>query len=370
MKTGQHATTVGARIAGIVSCVPPRIVDNSFFEERFGADAVRDVTKMIGVEKRHYVESGVATSDMCVAAANRAMEALGWERDSIDGIIFVSQSADYLLPATSCMLQERLDLRPSIIAYDVSLGCSGYPYGLWQAMMAVQTGAMKRMLLCVGDVSTRRSDPNDRATVMLFGDAGTVTAIEHGGAEDVAHFVLGTDGSGAENLIIPSSWHRNRKSEGRLEGRNLDMLYMDGGEIFNFTLKSVPPLIRDTLEAAGHAVDDYDAFLLHQANMFMIKHIAKKAKLPADKVPLNMDRYGNTSSASIPLLMTSDRAEMLRERECRVAMFGFGVGYSWAAASLKLGPLKVCETILLDESSVATFPAGAAAAAVVAQQLA
>lgn len=345
MKTGQHTRTVGAAIAGVVSCVPPRIVDNSHFEKTFGVDAVRDVTKMIGVEKRHYVEPGVATSDLCHEAANRLMDQLGWERDSVDGIIFVSQSADYLLPATSCMLQERLGLRKSIIAYDVSLGCSGYPYGLWLAMMAVQTGAMKRVLLAVGDVSTRRSDPNDRATVMLFGDAGTVTAIEYREGE-VVDFVLGTDGSGAENLIIPSSWHRIRKAEGRLEGRNLEMLYMDGGEIFNFTLKSVPPLIRDTMEAAGRTVEDYDAFLLHQANMFMIKHIAKKAKLPPEKVPINMDRYGNTSSASIPLLMTSDLPELLQGGRRRIGMFGFGVGYSWAAASMEIGPLACCETII------------------------
>jgi 3-oxoacyl-[acyl-carrier-protein] synthase-3 len=345
--TGRHAKTIGARIAGLVSCVPPRIVDNAHFTERFGADAVRDVTKMIGVEERRYVEPGVATSDLCEAAANRLIEQLGWERDSIDGLIFLSQSADYLLPATSCMLQDRLGLSRNIIAYDVSLGCSGYPYGLWQAMMAVQTGAVRRLLLCVGDVSTRRSDPNDRATVMLFGDAGTVTAIEAGDENDVVHFVLGTDGSGAENLIIPSSWHRLRKSEGHLEGRDLEMLYMDGGEIFNFTLKSVPPLIRDMLEASGHPAEEHDAFLLHQANMFMIKHIAKKAKLPADKVPLNMDRFGNTSSASIPLLMTTEIAEQLKTKRSRVAMFGFGVGYSWAAASLEIGPLACVELIEL-----------------------
>lgn len=353
MSTGQHARTTGARIAGVVSCVPPRIVDNTTFEERFGADVVRDVTKMIGVEKRHYVEPGVATSDLCEAAANRLLDELGWERDSVDGLIFISQSPDYLLPATSCMLQERLGLRTTVIAYDVSLGCSGYVYGLWMAMAAVQTGAMKRMLLAVGDVSTRRSDPNDRATVMLFGDAGTVTAIEQGDDGDVAHFVLGTDGRGAENLIIPSSWHRIRKPEGNLEGRNLEMLYMDGGEIFNFTLKSVPPLIRETIEASGKTADDHDAFLLHQANMFMIKHIAKKAKLPPEKVPMNMDRYGNTSSASIPLLMTSDLSELLSGDKRRIALFGFGVGYSWAGASLDVGPLRCVETIVLGQEAEA-----------------
>ncbi len=356
MSVGQHARTVGARIAGVVSCVPPRIVDNSHFAETFGADAVRDVTKMIGVEQRRYVEPGIATSDLCFLAAERLIQKLDWARDSIDGLIFVSQSADYLLPATACMLQDRLKLRTTLPAYDVSLGCSGYPYGLWLAMMAVQTGAARRILLCVGDVSTRRSDPTDRATVMLFGDAGTVTAIEAGDEGDVTHFVLGTDGRGAENLIIPSTWHRSRKAEGRLAGRNLDMLYMDGGEIFNFTLKSVPPLIRDLVEVSGKSIDEYDAFLLHQANMFMIKHIAKKAKLPPEKVPINIDRFGNTSSASIPMLMCTDLGEQLGRQKMRLGLFGFGVGYSWAAASLEVGPLACVELLTPDVGEIRPFP--------------
>lgn len=356
MTVGQHARTVGARIAGVVACVPPKIVDNSHFVERFGAEAVRDVTKMIGVEERRYVEPGIATSDLCVAAAERLLDELGWQRDSVDGLIFVSQSHDYLLPATACMLQDRMGLRTSVFAYDVALGCSGYPYGLWQAMMMVQTGAAKRLLLCVGDVSTRRSDPNDRATVMLFGDAGTVTAIETGDEDDVCNFVLGTDGRGAENLIIPATWHRDRKAERHLEGRDLDMLYMDGGEIFNFTLKSVPPLIRETVEAAAKTIDDYDAFLLHQANMFMLKHIGKKSKIPPEKMPININRWGNTSSASIPMIMATDLAEQLRTQAMQVALFGFGVGYSWGGASLKMGPLKVCELIEPAEGELKPFP--------------
>jgi 3-oxoacyl-[acyl-carrier-protein] synthase-3 len=151
-----RARTTGARIAGVVSCVPPRIVDNTEFEQRFGAGAA-EVTKMTGVKQRHYAEDGVATSDMCEKAAEHLLAGLGWERDSVDGVIFVSQSPDLLLPATACIVQGRMGLRPGIIGYDVSLGCSGYPYGLWQAMMTVMTGAAKRMLVMVGDISTAAS---------------------------------------------------------------------------------------------------------------------------------------------------------------------------------------------------------------------
>lgn len=348
MKNGQHAQTRGARIAGVVSCLPPRVIDNSFYEEQFGA-GVAEVTKMTGVLTRHRAEEDVTTSDLCEAAAKHLLERLGWEPSSVDGLIFVTQSPDYRLPATACSVHGRMNLRVGAIAFDVNLGCSGYPYGLWLAMMMIQTGAAKRLLLAVGDTSGKTIDPGDRATAMLFGDAGTVTAIET--SEDPqnneAHFILGSDGAGADNLIVPGGAFRVRKAEGRFEGRNLDKLYMDGGEIFTFTLKSVPPLINETVEAAGLAKDDYDAFLLHQANTFMINHLAKKAKLPKDKVPINIDRYGNTSSATIPLLMTTDVADDLRARKLRLGLFGFGVGYSWASASLDVGPLACVETITL-----------------------
>jgi 3-oxoacyl-[acyl-carrier-protein] synthase-3 len=347
VKTGQHARTQGARIVGIVSCVPPRVIENSFYEEQFG-DGVAEVTKMTGVLRRHRAEEDVTTSDLCEAAASRLLEKLGWERDSVDGLIFVTQSPDYRLPATACAVHGRMGLRTGAIAFDVNLGCSGYPYGLWLAMMGIQTGAMRRVLLAVGDTSGKTIDESDRATAMLFGDCGTVTAIELAEEGDaVSHFILGSDGKGADNLIVPNGAFRVRKAEGRFEGRNLDKLYMDGGEIFTFTLKSVPPLINETIESSGVPREEYDAFLLHQANTFMINHIAKKAKLPKEKVPINMDRYGNTSSATIPLLMTTDLAEQLATKKMRLGMFGFGVGYSWASASIDVGPLRCVETITL-----------------------
>ncbi len=347
MGSGQVAHTTGARIAGLVSCVPPRRIENAHFLDRFG-DKVHEVVKMTGVQSRYWVEGGVTTSDLCDRAADRLLDRLGWARDSVDGLVFVSQTPDYRLPATSCVMQSRLGLRAGILAFDVSLGCSGYPYALWLAMMMIQTGAAKRMLLAVGDTSSIMNDGEDRGTALLFGDAGTVTAVEASApGEDPATFILGTDGAGADNLIVPQGAFRAREATGKLEGRQMDKLFMDGGEVFNFTLKAVPGLVRDTVAAAGTNVDDYDVFLLHQANAFMIRHLAKKAKLPPEKVPINIDRYGNTSSATLPLLMTTDVADALSTGERRVAMFGFGVGYSWASAAMKIGPLGCVETITL-----------------------
>lgn len=347
---GQHASTRGARIAGLVSCVPRTVVDNRRFVEQFGEASVAEVVKMIGVQSRRWVGPGESTADLCQRAGDHLLAGLDWEKGSIDGILFVSQTPDYLLPATACALQGRLGLRTGALAFDVNLGCSGYPYGLWLAMMMVQSGAASRLLVAVGDTISRVVDPNDRATAMLFGDAGTVTAIERAPADDAAHaahFILGSDGRGETNLIIPGGRFKLHSAEqdARLQGRDPACLYMDGGEIFNFTLGAVPSLVAGTLAGAHSEVGDYGAFLFHQANLFMLKHLVKKAKLPADKVPINIDRYGNSSSASIPLLMTTDLAPALRSSRQKLAMFGFGVGYSWASASLEVGPLGMVETI-------------------------
>ena len=340
---GQAVRVRGASVVGAVSCVPSRRIDNEQFVESFG-DTVAEITKMTGVQSRYWVDPGVTTSDLCSRAAERLLECLEWERESVDAVVFVSQTPDFRLPATSGVIQAKLELRPSIIALDINLGCSGYVYGLWLAMTMVASGAAKRALLVVGDTSSSLVDPKDRATAMLFGDAGTATAIQ--ASEDgSADFVLGSDGRGAENLIVPSGAFRSAEHR---SPNDPDKLYMDGGEIFNFTLKAVPKLIAQTVEFSGRSIDDYDAYLLHQANQFMVRHLAKKAKLPPEKVPMNIGRYGNTSSATLPLLMTDDLSEALRSGERLLALFGFGVGYSWGGASLKVGPLKCVETITYD----------------------
>jgi 3-oxoacyl-[acyl-carrier-protein] synthase-3 len=345
MSAGQTCAISGARIAGIVSCVPTETVSNEHFRPAFG-DKVDEIAKMTGVRERRWAAEGQTTADLCKAAADRLMERLGWTPDSVDGLIFISQTPDYRLPATGCALHGRLGLRPGAIAFDVNLGCSGYPYGLWLAMMTIKSGAAKRVLLAVGDTISKVVDPDDRATAMLFGDAGTVTALEASDESGPAFFILGSDGAGESNLIIPSGGYRQApEATGRLEGRKLDSLYMDGGEIFNFTLKSVPKLIQKTLELKGAPAEQFDSFLLHQANAFMIKHLTKKARLPAEKVPINIERFGNTSSATLPLLMTSDLAETLSQRSALLGLFGFGVGYSWASSAIEVGPLECVETI-------------------------
>ena len=344
---GRELRTHGARIAGVVSCVPSKQVDNDYFAGRFDQSAVRDVVKMIGVNRRRWADEHTSAGDLCRKAGEALLTGLGWQPDSIDALIFVSQTPDYRLPGTAFVLQAELGLPVSCLAFDINLGCSGYPQALWLGMNLIQSGAAKRVLLAVGDTISKMVDPNDRSTALLFGDAGTMTALEASDSDAASDFIIGADGKGVRNLIVPSGGFKpyDAAADERMEGRSPECIFMDGGEIFNFTLNAVPKLVARTLELAGHSKDAYDAFLFHQANLFMLKHLTKKAGLPAERVPTNIGDYGNTSCASIPLLMTTELKDRLKESTLQLGMFGFGVGYSWASAALKVGPLQIVNTI-------------------------
>ena len=346
---GRNVRVTGARIAGLVSCVPALEVNNDYFVGRFNEDAVSDVIKMVGVQTRRWVDENTSTRDLCRQAAQNLLQELDWEPKSIDAIIFVSQTPDYRLPATACALHSDLNFPLSCIAFDINLGCSGYPYALWLGMTMVQTGAARRVLLAVGDTISKVVDPEDRSTALLFGDAGTVTALERD-ENSFAHFVLGTDGIGVKNLIIPEGAFAcsDLSKDERLKDKKSDCLFMDGGEIFNFTLRSVPLLLNELIDYSESSVGNYDAFLFHQANLFMIKHLSKKSKLPFEKVPTNIQEYGNTSSASIPLLMTTRLRDSLKNGPMKLAMLGFGVGYSWGACSIETNAIKCIETIVYE----------------------
>ncbi|MGS1005541.1 ketoacyl-ACP synthase III [Burkholderia glumae] len=356
---GRELRSGGARIAGVVSCVPSHELANDAFVERFGEAAVRDVVKMVGVERRRVAAAGQTAGDLCRTAGDHLLRGLGWQAEEVDAVLFVSQTPDYRLPGTAFVLQAAWGLPAASIALDINLGCSGYPQALWLGMNLIRSGAARRVLLAVGDTISKLVDPDDRATALLFGDAGTVTALEADETAEDAVFVIGSDGAGVPNLIVPGGGCRESVVAGtaadapqaapgadpQLAGRSRAHLFMNGGEIFNFTLRRIPPLVARTLELAGHGVPDYDAFLFHQANLFMLKHLTKKAGLPGERVPVNLNTYGNTSCASIPLLMTTELRGTLATQRQRLALFGFGVGYSWASASLVAGPLAVVDTI-------------------------
>lgn len=335
----------GVALRGIVSAAPARVVDNAAFEDRFGAQAVAEVVKMIGVEQRRIARPEQTTADLCFEAAKTLLARLDWPAGTIDGLIFVSQTPDYRLPATACSLHGRLGLAPHCQAFDVGLGCSGYVYGLWLGAALIKAG-LKRVLVLAGDTSSRLVDQNDRSTAILFGDAGSATAIEADAQAAVMRFRLGSDGAGARHLIVPQGAYRTGERDERW-GETFDpaCLFMDGAEVFSFTLRAVPKLVREMLDDAGLEPTDVDAYALHQANRFMLRHLAKKIGAGEERVPINIARFGNTSSASIPLLLTTDLAEPLASAPGRMMLVGFGVGLSWGAALIEPGPLAVAETI-------------------------
>lgn len=295
-------------IRGIVSAVPANIVKND--------DAA--FVKMTGVAERR-VTTDKTTGDYAALAADHLLRLLKWNPREVGAIVFVTQTPDVRMPATACKLAGMLNM--NCAAFDVNLACSGYVYGLW---LAHKIGG--RVLLIAGDTVSRMCDPNDKSTYPLFGDAVTATAIEvPTGIEAIPPiFKLGTDGAGFDSLIADP------------------LIRMQGAEVFNFALRAVPKLVSNTTMGAH-----VDYFLFHQANLTMLKHLQKKCGgIPDGIFPTNIERYGNTSSASIPLLMCDSAAtEALKSRRNRVAMFGFGAGWSYAGCMLDLEPLQVCETV-------------------------
>jgi len=355
-------TVSGVRLAGIASAVPDRVRTLASHAAVFGEAEVRKISESIGVKSRQVAFDGMCTSDICFAAADRLLNDLAWPRESVDALIFVSQTPDYVLPATSCCLQERLRLSKRCAAFDVGLGCSGHIYGLWIASSLLVGGGARRVLLLTGDTHSYICSPLDRSVALLFGDAGTATALEADGSAAPMTFVLGTDGSGRDALIMPAGLFRNPHTEEtaiRTAGedgnsRSAEDLFMNGAEIFAFTLREVPPLILAVLQGAGWSVDEVDAFVFHQANQFMLQHVARRLKLPKDKFILAMEEFGNTGSASVPVAMSARLAARLRSASLRTVLAGFGVGYSWGAVALTCGPMVMPDVLKVPGSVVGT----------------
>jgi 3-oxoacyl-[acyl-carrier-protein] synthase-3 len=332
----------GFRIAGVSTCVPPTRVDNLDLGERYGAEDVRKVVSMAGVRHRHVVGDTLTAVDLCTEAARRLLDRLGWAPESITGLIMVTQSPDHFLPSSACVVHARLGLPVECAAFDMGLGCSGYPYGLYIAATMLKAGGQQRILMLHGETPSRFVHPDDHATTLLFGDAGSATALEAMPAEaaqEPASFGLFTDGQGADGLIIRGGAFRDRTPA---DPRDL-CVRMDGAGIFNFTIKRVPPLVHDTLAFAGLTVPDIDAYLFHQSNRFIMKHLMKKCGLPDDRVPFTIEDTGNCGGPSVAVTLTRSLGEGARSRPLRLMLLGYGVGLSWSSAVVMLPP----EAVLL-----------------------
>jgi 3-oxoacyl-[acyl-carrier-protein] synthase-3 len=271
---------------------------------------------------------------LCLAAARQVLAQLAWEPATIDCLIMVTQSPDYFQPSTACVLHKDLGLSDRCAAFDVGLGCSGYTYGLWLAAMMLDNPSFKRVLVLHGETPSRFADPENRTVGLLFGDAGSATAIEAGtgSTEEKWWFSMYTDGTGYRDLIIEAGGFRNRFAEDRKK----HYLTMNGAGIMNFTLKRVPSLINDTLNAASIGADAVDYFILHQSNRFIIGHLAKKCNVPEAKLPLTLWDYGNTGGPSVPLTITEGKLTRPSDRGLMLLMVAYGVGLSWGSALVDL----------------------------------
>ncbi|MDZ7743383.1 MAG: ketoacyl-ACP synthase III [Bacteroidota bacterium] len=310
------------------------------------------VIKNIGVEKKRVAPKGMTTSDLCFVAAEKLINELGWDKKEIQALIFVTQSGDYIIPASSTILQDRLGLPHSCMAMDINLGCSGYVYGLSMLGSLMSASGMKRALLLVGDLSAVTSSYRDKSTYPLFGDSGTVTALEFDESAPPIPFNLQTDGSGHKAIMIPDGGVRNLVSKKSLETKKISQgiyrsrmhVVLDGIEVFNFSLREVVPNIKKTLAYAERSPEDFDYFIFHQANRMINETIRKMLKLDKEKVPYSIHKFGNTSGASLPLTIISELRDEIRTKKLNLSLTAFGIGLSWGTAFIELDRI-VCPEI-------------------------
>lgn len=345
------------RIAGVAAGVPKRTLSNLDLKSGDGSisseytpEAFVEVT---GVKERRVSET-LCTSDLCYAAAERLIADIGWEKSEIDALIFVSQTADYILPSTACILQDRLGLSKECYANDSALGCSGWVYGLSQAASLIGNGTVKKVLLLVGDAKKRVDAPSDP----LFGHAGTATALEFDETATPIFCHYGTDGSGYDAIITPDGGSRNRVSPKSFEPEEYEgkMMHrmqtrMKGMDVFSFGITTAPKSVKKLAEHFGFDYLSYDYFLFHQANMKMNNMIVKKLKLDPAKVPSEMYNFGNTSSASIPLLMVTQIRDQINEKPTKLLCCGFGVGLSWGTVAFE-ETMHISELVEVEDAAV------------------
>jgi 3-oxoacyl-[acyl-carrier-protein] synthase-3 len=298
------------------------------------------LAKAVGLRERRVAADGVTALDLCADAAARLLDEAAVDATSLDAIVFVTQTADHPQPNNASLLHACLGMSKAAAAYDLSLGCSGWVYGLHQAAMLCGAGAA-RVLVCAGDTLSRVVDPADPATAPLFGDAGSAILVEKTGEASAMHFVFGTDGKGASAIIVPAGGARQP------QGRGTDScLRMDGAAVYEFALREVPPAVAGVLKLAGWSPEAVDHLVLHQANRFVVSSVARKCGFPEAKVPMDLaEQFGNQSSASIPAAMAHACADSLQGGRRRLVVCGFGVGFSWGAAALEAGPMVVAPTL-------------------------
>ena len=342
-------------LTAIATCTGP-VVRTLEDDAALFADAPEQldrIRRFVGIHSRHIAPAGVTTLDMAEAAARRVLDSAGiLPETGVDAIVFVTQTPDHPQPSNANLLHGRLGLGKHAAAFDINQGCSGWVYGVYVASCMIESGGCNTVLLLTGDTVTQTIHPKDRAVVPLFGDACAATLLSRSAEAKPWWFDLHSDGTGHDAIKIPAGAHRMPRSEatsqemadGEGNVRSLDNLSMNGLEVFNFTLREEPLAVKSLMEYANAKNEDVDAFVFHQANHFILSNLAKRLKVPMDKVPAQtLANFGNQSSASIPATLCHDLATKLKETRLALMCSGFGVGLSWASCLISAGPVACCE---------------------------
>lgn len=326
-----------AYIKDIAYYLPTQVLTNEQIAAEFPEWSAEKVANKVGITERHIAAPDETATDMAYQAAERLF-AQGVDRASIDFVLLCTQSGDYFLPSSACILQDRLGLSKNCGALDFNLGCSGYEYGLAVAKGLIVAGISKNILLLTSETYTKYLHPQDKGNRTIFGDGASATLVSTEGFAEIGEVVLGTDGSGAENLIVRSLGARHKEQlhdlrineeEGLVSG---DHLYMHGGNVFNFTADVVPPMVEELLQKSGLAQDEIDLWVFHQANKYMINYLRKLLDIDKERFYIFMEHVGNTVSSTIPIALVEARKE--DKLHGNVLLAGFGVGLSWGGVML------------------------------------
>lgn len=343
-------------ITAMAACVPSRVIDNYHYDlDIWPEEEVKKVVDKVGVTERRFVDDKTCSSDLCFAAAEKLIADNHIDKNEIDLLLFLSQTPDYRMPATSILLQNRLGLPMSTMAFDISLGCSGFISALSMAYAMMQNHGFRKALLLNGETRSKVYSRKDRREAFIFGDAGVAVLIERDEKFGESHFSINSDGSRGDLIMIPGGGYRNMSSEDTLEERVVDEYgnirsgeqgHMNGADVFNFVIIEVPKDIKRLMAATGEDIQTMDYYVFHQANAFINNYIAKKMKLDKEKIPWTIQKYGNTSSVSVPLTIVSELKDKMQGQK-KLMLSAFGVGMAWATAIVPFVDCKISEIVEL-----------------------
>ena len=322
---------MGAKIKQVEYYLPEGILTNEELEKAYPEWSATKLEKKVGIKQRHIAGPNETSLDLATKAAIKVLEKE--DKDLIDFVLFCTQSPDYLLPTSACLLQSRLGLKTSIGALDFNLGCSGYVYGLALAKGLINSGICKNILLVTGETYSKFIAEDDISNRSIFGDAGTATIVTYSDEDQLGEFIFGTDGIGAENLIVNGLSARNSYI---LKDVDRPTLYMNGPEIFNFTIETIPPLIQQVISKNKLQLSGIEYFILHQANKYILEFIISEIGLDISKCHIDMINYGNTVSNTIPIALKDAFEQRKIQEGDKVLLAGFGVGYSWCSTIITI----------------------------------